>query len=129
MHNGFRLVLFCLLLSSCGDAGLGGDATLVVYPQHHGTAIINHIGYPDTVFLKFEADELPGTKLSDFDHYYIGSPREDFVRCEKLKSGQYYIYVAGLDSAGPNRVTGGMPYEISWSDRKDDMTLVVPVVE
>ena len=129
MKHIFILFAVILFISSCTDAGLNGDATILVYPQHHNNAIINHIGYPDTVFLKFEADELPGTKLSDFDHYFIGTPREDFVRCEKLKAGQYYVYAVGIDSSGPARVTGGVSYKIGWSDRKDNLTLIVYVTE
>jgi len=76
---------FLIILSSCRkDAGLGGNATLTVYAEHHGNVIINHIGYPDTVFLKYNVDEFPGSKPSDYDAFFVGTPREDFVKIEGL---------------------------------------------
>jgi len=127
----FLLFVFYFLLVhvSCRKAGTGGDVSLIVYPEHHGNPIINHIGYPDTVFLKFNAEELPGTKPSDFDIYFVGTPREDFVHCEGLKAGKYYVYVVGMDSAGPYRVMGGMPLKIKYSERKNEIKLTMPVVE
>ena len=114
---------------SCRKAGTGGDAMLMVHPEHHGISIINHIGYPDTVFLKFNVDEMPGTKPSDYDTYFVGTPPEDFVHCHGLKAGKYYVYVTGMDSAGPYRVMGGIPLKIKYSQRNDEIMLMVPVVE
>jgi hypothetical protein len=119
----------CLLLFSCRKAGTGGDASLMVYPEHHGLSIYNLTGYPDTVFLKFNADELPGTKPSDYDAYFTGITGEDYVHCEGLKAGQYYIFVTGMDSTGPYRVSGGIPLKIKWSQRKEHIMLTIPVTE
>ena len=123
------LVAGCLLLFSCRNGGLGGDVILTVYPEHHGVSIHNCIGYPDTVFLKFDTDDFPGTKPSDYDTYFVGTPRENFVHCHGLKPGKYFVYATGMDSAGPYRVMGGMPLKIKYSERKDEITLNVPVVE
>lgn len=101
----------------------------MVYPEHHGNPIINHVGYPDTVFLKFNSDEMPGTKPSDYDIYFVGVPREKYVHCEGLKAGKYYVYVTGMDSAGPYRVTGGLPLKIKYKERKEHIVLIVPVTE
>ena len=133
-NNAFCFLLFAFyfltVFTSCRKAGTGGDASLMVSPQHHGTPVSNHIGYPDTVFLKFNVDELPGTKASDYDTYFVGTPPDVYVHCERLKAGKYYIYVTGFDSiAGPYRVTGGVPLNIKYSERKDMIDVIVPVTE
>ncbi|TAL56841.1 MAG: hypothetical protein EPN85_14735 [Bacteroidetes bacterium] len=123
----------CLLISSCRkDAGLGGNATLTVYSEHHGNVIINHIGYPDTVFLKYNADEFPGTKPSDYDAFFVGTPREEFIKIEGLKTGKYFVYAVAFDStwsALGARVTGGMPLKIKRSQRDDNLTVRIPLSE
>ncbi len=125
----FLLLLTLLSLASCQKAGTGGDASLKVYPQHHGVSVINHEGYPDTVFLKFNVDELPGTRPSDFDSYFVGKPIENFILCDGLKAGKYYVYAVGYDSIWGARVKGGMPLKIKYSDRKDEINLTLPVTE
>lgn len=116
-------------LFSCKKAGTGGDATLVVFLKHHGNIIKNHVGWVDTVFVKFNTDELPGTKPSDFDTYFVGEAGEDHVHCEGLKTGKYYIYGAGIDSTGPYRVTGGMSVKIKYSERKKEIDTDLAVTE
>lgn len=124
------LVLFVVIgFFSCRKAGLGGNASLMVYLEHHGNPIINHIGYPDTIFLKFNVDEMPGTKASDYDTYFVGTPRERFVHCHGLKHGKYYVYATGIDSTGPYRVMGGMALKIKYSERNEEITLTIPTVE
>ena len=124
---------FLIILSSCRkDAGLGGNATLTVYAEHHGNVIINHIGYPDTVFLKYNVDEFPGSKPSDYDAFFVGTPREDFVKIEGLKKGKYFVYAVAFDSTwGPTgaRLTGGMSLKIKRSEREDEITLNIPLSE
>jgi len=112
--------LTILLLFSCSKPGTGGNATLVVFPQHNGKAINNHVGYPDTVFLKFGAKELPGLHGSDYDTYFVGTGREDHVNCTGLKAGQYYLFGVGFDSTGLYRVAGGMSYKIKYKERKSE---------
>lgn len=123
------IVIIFLGFISCRKAGTGGDAALMIYAEHHGLRIINHVGYPDTVFLKFNTNDFPGTKASDYDTYFIGTPREDFIHCHGLKAGKYYVYVTGMDSTGPFRVMGGLPLRIKNSERKDEIMLTVPVTE
>ncbi|MEI7802739.1 MAG: hypothetical protein WCI97_08865 [Bacteroidota bacterium] len=123
-------LISCLIIfSSCKKAGTGGKATLVVFLQHHGKTIPNHIGYPDTVFVKFNAKELPGTTAADFDTYFIGEVGEDHVHCEELKPGNYFIYGAGMDTTGPYRVTGGIAVKIKGSDKANEIDTNLPVTE
>lgn len=129
MKQALQLFLLTLIFTSCNKGGTGGKATLVVYLKHHGVTIKNHISYPDTVYVKFGVDELPGIHPGDFDASFIGVPGEDQVRCEGLRKGQYYLYAVGMDSAGPYRVTGGIPYKIKFSQRKDEINVDIPVKE
>ena len=127
------LSLSILFVTSCNkSAGLGGNATLMVYGSHHDNPVINHIGYPDTVFIKFNVDEFPGTRPSDYDLIVAGTPREEFVKVEGLKKGKYFVYMAGLDSTWGSsgaRVTGGLALKIKRSERNDVITLNIPLSE
>jgi hypothetical protein len=129
----FLVLILTLTFFSCNkSAGLGGSATLTVYGAHHANTIINHVGYPDTVFLKYNVDEFPGTKPSDYDSYFIGTPPEEFVKIEGLKKGKYFVYMVGRDTAwGPTgaRVTGGVALKIKRSEKSDNITLNIPLSE
>lgn len=116
------------LFNSCKE-GLGGDSTLVVYLKHHGSIIKNHVGWPDTVFVKYNTNELPGTKPSDFDTYFVGETGEDHVHIKGLKAGKYYLFGAGIDSAGPYRVVGGLPIKIKYKDRASEQSIDLSVTE
>lgn len=122
-------VIGVIIIVSCRKAGTGGKATLLVYPEHHGTPIINLANYPDTVFLKFNADELPGTKPSDYDVSFIGTKGEAFVRCDNLKAGKYFVYAVGYDSSYLARVMGGLSVKIKYKERKDEIDLTVALTE
>lgn len=114
---------------SCKKNGLGGEATVVVFLQHHGKTIPNHVGYPDTVFVKFKANDAPGVNPSDYDTYFVGEAGEDHVHCEGLRAGKYFFYGVGMDSTGPYRVTGGQAVKIKWSERKKEMDVNLAVSE
>lgn len=129
MKKAFFLLLALCICVSCKKNGTGGDATLVVFPQHHGRTIKNHYGYPDTIFVKFKATDLPGTTPDKFDTYFVGEPGEDHVHCKGLLPGKYYLYGVGMDSSGPYRVTGGLAVKIKWSQRKKEMDIDLAVTE
>ena len=130
MHlRGFLFCLLTLSVFSCAKEGLGGESTLVIFLQHHGRAIKSHIGYPDTVFVKYGTQDFPGTQASDFSKYFIGVTDEDSIIIKGLKWGNYYLYGAGMDSLGPYRVTGGMPFKIKQSDKKEDVNVDLAVTE
>jgi hypothetical protein len=129
MKKAFFLLLALCICVSCKKNGTGGNATLVVFPQHHGRTIKNHVGYPDTIFVKFKATSLPGTTPDKFDTYFVGEPGEDHVHCVGLLPGKYYLYGVGMDSSGPYRVTGGLAVKIKWSQRKKEMDIDLAVTE
>lgn len=125
----FSLFFICLISFSCSREGTGGNANVVVYPSHHSTPIINHVGYPDTVYVKFNTTDLPGTKPSDYDTYFVGDPRTDHVTCSNLKWGDYFFYVAGFDSSIMSRVIGGAHIKIRQRDKKDTQNASISVTE
>lgn len=132
-----RIVLFaCALLTTlyaCNRkdntcvAGTGGKLTIVAYLQHHGKPIYSQSNYHDTVFLKFNTQNLPGVKASDFDTYFVGNDTENFVTLTGLKCGEYYIYGAGYDTSIFQRVVGGIPYNTSESS--GTISINLPVTE
>ncbi len=123
------LVAIAIVMGSCKKNGLGGDATLVVVLKHHGNIIKNHRTYPDTVFVKYRASDLPGTTPDKFDTYFVGKVGEDHVHCEGLLPGKYFLYGVGIDSTGPYRVDGGVAIKIAHSQRKKEIDVDLAVVE
>lgn len=111
----------------CTNAGTGGAVTLVAFPQHHGMSIVSKASYPDTVYLKYNTKNSPGTNLSLFDTYFVGEAGEAHVHMEGLKCGDYYIYAVGYDSTIMKRVTGGIPY--SFDKETGEIDLNIPVTE
>ncbi|MBA3664037.1 MAG: hypothetical protein H0W61_07500 [Bacteroidetes bacterium] len=132
MKNKITLLLIAgalILCGSCKRNGLGGEATLVVFMKHHGNIIKNHKSYPDTIFIKFKAKDLPGTTPDKFDTYFVGEEGEDHIHCRGLRAGKYYLYGVGIDSTGPYRVKGGLAVKINWSERKQEIDTDLPVSE
>ena len=118
-----------LFFLSCKREGLGGEATVVVYPQFNSSPEINHISYPDTVYIKFHTTDFPGSNPGAYDTYFAGSPRQDIITCSKLKWGDYFFYVAAYDSTIHGRVTGGVHVKIRERDRKKTQNVTVALSE
>ena len=112
---------------TCEYAGLGGNASIVAFPQHHGMPIFGSSAYPDSAYVKFNAIESPGTNTSVYDAVFAGDSAEDHVHLPGLKRGKYYILMSGWDSTIQRRVSGGVPYVLSQTSGEVD--LIVPVVE
>jgi hypothetical protein len=112
------------------SAGTGGNLTMVVYPEHHGAAIINHAEYPDTVMVKFNTQEFPGANPALYDLVISGEAGEDHVHVEGLTCGDYYIYAKGWDTtlAPPDTIVkGGIP--VSTTQTSGELIVKVPVTE
>ena len=114
---------------SCEYGGLGGNATIVAYPQHHGRAIVSSGSYPDTAMVKFNAIEFPGFSPSNYDLILAGDSGEDHIHIGGLKKGKYFIFMTGFDtdSNTNERVVGGIPYTLTSSSGVVDVN--VPVTE
>jgi len=111
-------------------AGTGGNLIMVVYPEHHGAAIINHDEYPDTVMVKFNTQEFPGDNPALYDLVIAGEPGEDHVHVEGLMCGDYYLYAKGWDTtlAAPDTIVkGGIP--VSTTQTSGELIVKVPVTE
>lgn len=125
----FVFAVSAFVFASCAKEGLGGDATLVVKPQHHGVNIPSLGAYPDSVFIKFEAKEVPADPIHDYDALFVGAAGEEHIHCEGLKWGYYSVYCTGWDTTINERVVGGLTIKINRSERKEEITVEVPVVE
>lgn len=87
---------------------------------------MNHPGWPDTVFVKYNATSSPGTKPGNYDTYFVGEAGEDHVHCTGLKWGQYYLYTVGMDSTEVTRVKGGLAFKVLYSERKEEIPVTIP---
>lgn len=117
-------VLTIAILFSCKKGNTGGNATIAAHIKHHSTPIKGA-----TVYVKFDADELPSNPTSDYDLKIEGEANEDHIHIEDLRYGKYYLYATGYDSSISAPVTGGIPIKIKWSERKDELDIDVPVTE
>lgn len=123
------LFVLSLVLASCSKEGLGGDATLLVTPEHHGDPVPSTAAYPDTVFIKFNAKEVPENPTQDYDAMFVGQPGDTHIHCSGLKWGDYSVYVAGYDIAYSDRVVGGLHIKIKRKERDQEIALTIPVSE
>lgn len=137
-------VIITLLLSISGckekdpckdNAGFGGSVNIKLSLLHHSRQIKNKIGYPDSVYIFFNTSDLPalksdGSKLPEsYDALVLGTDTTtNSVIVNGLKCGDYYFYGAAMDSTGPYRVIGGIPYTIS-ENASGEISLTLPVTE
>lgn len=113
------------ILGGCKKAGLGGGASIIAYPQHHGVPIKGASAY-----LKFNTQNAPGS-LSEYDHIVTptATKPEDNLKISGLKPGDYYVYMTGFDSTISLPVQGGIPFSIPYSKRNAETKLIVPITE
>ena len=123
------LAFSLMATQSCNKAGTDGEATLVVFPQHHGATIANQPGYPDSVYVTFNTQDLPADPTHHYDAVFVGETGEDHVHCTTLHTGKYYLFVTGWDTSLNARVSGGMAIKIKHSEKKKEIDTKVPVTE
>jgi hypothetical protein len=109
------LLSVALVLTGCEHepfraiGGKGGNATLNVYPSHHGvTAPLDSM----VVYIKYDAEDVPANGVYDDSATctYINSlPSCTF---SGLTNGNYYLYSKGYDYNISARVKGGIPYTV-----------------
>jgi len=102
--------------------GLGGTATLLIYPQHHAKAYsINTC----KVYIKYNASDAPAT----YDDSAICICADSIVSCTftNLKNGNYYLYGYGYDTVVHYTVAGGLGVSISTQGATTNVAL--PITE
>lgn len=119
----------CFAVVSCKKEGLGGNATVVAFLKHHDHIIVNQADYPDTVFVKFDAKESPGTDVSNYDTFFGGEAGEDHVHVKGLQPGNYFLFGVGMDSSIVQRVKGGVAIKIKHKEKDEEIDLDLPVTE
>jgi hypothetical protein len=105
------LLMIVMSLNSCTREGFGGDARIAGGVAHHGLRIPNAV-----VYIKFNAKELPGTLVSDFDAS-VEADAQGAYTFENLKKGDYYLYSVGYDSSISEVVRGGLTVNIAEKDQ------------
>ena len=113
-----------LLATACKKGDIGGEATIAAFPKHHSQSIKGA-----TMYVKFDATELPADPTNKYDLKIVGEENEDHVHIEGLRYGDYYLYATGFDSTIMQPVSGGIPVTIKWSERKNELDKDVPVTE
>lgn len=107
--------------------GTGGNLTIKIYLQHGEHGVANLKNYRDTVFLKYNTQEYPGSGPSLYDQTIIGDWPGDCVTVNGLHCGDYFIYAAGYESVHGYRVAGGIPFSTKQTEGETSVT--VPVSE
>lgn len=123
-----KIILSIFVISSffgCKkDAGLGGGASIAIFPEHHGKNIPN-----STAYVKFNSKEAPAS-LSEYDLIESASSNHpDHIHFDGLKPGDYFIYCVGFDSSISEISKGGMPYTIEKKDKSKAVDLKVAITE
>jgi len=108
-------------------AGMGGSVTLTAQLKHHDEEIHSLANYKDSLMVKFNTTDFPGTNPANYDLIVTGEVGEDHIHVSGLKCGKYYLYATGFDTTETTRVKGGIPFEITATSGM--VNVVVPVTE
>lgn len=96
-------LLVLIVFYGCKKNQLGGKAEISGVIKHHEKIIPNA-----TVFIKFDAKDLPGTDTTLFDAKVRADANGNYtIKCYK---GKYFLYGYGYDNqvtTNNGRVTGG----------------------
>ncbi|CAN5618548.1 hypothetical protein BH11BAC1_BH11BAC1_20150 [soil metagenome] len=135
MDKIYRILLIFYLLTalSCRKTeekcigNTGGNLILKVFLRHEIHDVVNLKNYRDTVYIKYNVKEFPGSDLSKYDQTIIGEWPGDYVSVTGLKCGNYFVYGTGYESAHGYRVKGGIPF--STEQKNGEISLIIPVSE
>ena len=110
-----------LIFSACTQEGIGGEASIKGHVKHHDEPIPNA-----KVYIKYGANELPGTQASDYDDEIQASSGDGYFEFKNLERGSYYLYSIGYDSMIFDSVFGGISVQLK---RGEDFDTAIPVTE
>jgi hypothetical protein len=122
--NIYSIILFLFVFVSCKKNNTGGQATLSIYTEHHGSPINGA-----TIYIKFGAKDLPDNPTQNYDLKETASANSNHIQIEGLRYGDYYVYATGYDAAISEYVSGGVAIKIKWKERKKEIVVQVPVTE
>ncbi|MGE0568616.1 MAG: hypothetical protein AB7O73_11760 [Bacteroidia bacterium] len=110
-----------LLFFSCKKNQAGGNATISGIVKHHSKVINNA-----TVFIKYNAKELPGTDTTLYDDKLKVDANGNFKF--ELYKGNYFLYAVGYDYAipAPYKVVAGLPVKLR---AKENVEVTIYVTE
>lgn len=115
------LLLFTISCKRKTTGGIGGNATLKIFPKHHNLPIDSC-----TIYIKFNSSELPANGNYDMEEKVIKVGNESYATLSGLKKGYYYIYGYGWDPSISENVKGGIPYRIK---EETEISITLPVTE
>lgn len=119
-----KILLFSLPLLSLGCkhddptpiGGKGGNASLTIYPAHHGaTATLDSM----VVYIKYNAKDMPADGVYDDSATCTIANNLPYAVFSGLTNGNYYIFGKGYDYAVASKVKGGIGYVITVQDPQD----------
>ncbi len=117
------LVITALMTVSCKKNDTGGSAIINVTATHHGKRI------PFTsVYIKYGAKEFPGFDANSYTTSQM-TDAEAQTSFQDLRPGDYYLYAVGYDSAISASVKGGIGVSFKWKERKNEVTVELPITE
>ena len=122
MKNVLMFVIAAFVLISCNkvEAGKGGNGLIDGVAVHHNL----RIGEAQ-IYIKYGAEEFPGTDLSEYDDNVTANANGEFAFPD-LNEGNYFIYGAGFDPVLNDSVFGGIPVELREDESK---TVVLAITE
>ena len=118
------IIISILLMATSCKKDNEGDATVIIFPQHHGMPVKGA-----TIYVKFQTIEYPPDITSNYDLKIEGNPTDEYVRIEKLRYGNHFLFIDGYDSAIAVAVSTPLAINIKWSERKKEKKLNIPVSE
>jgi len=135
MH--FQIIILLLSLSlfvACDnkpeDEMMVDDDNMVTTPigRISGEVMHHNIPIPNaTVYIKYNASELPGIDSTDYDDWIIATESDAFYEFSELDLGSYYLFGRGYDEECQCDVIGGIP--ISLVENRPTRETNVPVTE
>jgi hypothetical protein len=121
MRKVILIIIGVLAIAACKKNDLGGDAIIEGTVYHHNKPITNC-----SVFLKFNASELPGEDTNAYDAK-VRVDKDGYFKFAPYK-GKYFIYAYGKDPGipAPYIVEGGQAVKLR---SKETVSLNIYVTE